>query len=196
MRREYWIRNMELIAFRKYSSPIISELQFEMGTCIQGKSKIISSLSWLRSSENPPVDQKGWVRKIDFLAWFNGENFKDEHEHFVSDFICRFKDCSENLTYKDVWAALSSHAVFLSERKNRSVIVVCKNNVFSTIKNMLMASVPGAVPIIRKLLVNLKYFIFSAKDLTQIGEEYHDITTDYFELRRIEKILKEFHKKV
>lgn len=60
-----------------YGNPYPQETLFEFAAAAFGKSKVIPSVTWLRSAECDPVFTKGWERKESISDWYdNRENEK------------------------------------------------------------------------------------------------------------------------
>ncbi len=103
-----WKNNCRIFGEKYYSAVSVSEIGFELGTCCQGQSKVISSLMWLRSFENLPISNKDWSREVEISDWLGDSQYKDEREGFVEEFVHHFVEGENNrVSSSDVYKALS-----------------------------------------------------------------------------------------
>ena len=183
----------------KYSSPVISELQFELGSCAQGKSKVINKLMWLRSGENPPIAAKNWDRSINFFVWYNDEIYKQEHDNFKRDFsIYLFEELGVELSTQDVTDILEGHYQFLKKRQNRSTISRYKKNIVSKLRMILSYLSPSLITRLRTFLNNIHYYVYADIELSEITSKYANFkepVVDVQSLLKIEKIIQDFRLK-
>ena len=83
-RREQWSTMFSVAYGRQYSSGYVYELALLIiGACL-GPTKMVESLVWLRSGENPPMSSAAVNRSIGMGEWGTDEEFKSEYEDFVS----------------------------------------------------------------------------------------------------------------
>ncbi|MDO8776321.1 MAG: TIGR00180 family glycosyltransferase [Burkholderiaceae bacterium] len=67
-----------------WSSPYTGEIQQALTTYIWGKLTTVDEVYWMRSSENRPVNNKGFNRGLSFQEWWASPIFKTEHDRFIA----------------------------------------------------------------------------------------------------------------
>ena len=69
---------------QNWSSPYTGEMQQALTTYIWGKLTTVDEVYWMRSSENRPVNNKGFNRGLSFQEWWVSPKFKTEHDSFIA----------------------------------------------------------------------------------------------------------------
>lgn len=84
-RADVWSKAVELFAAREFAVFAITELEFEFFVSFAGKSKVLSELMWLRSSENRPIrgTDASLVTTNQFRTWWNLEDARAEKNEFI-----------------------------------------------------------------------------------------------------------------
>ena len=85
MRTDAWKTSVRAASKSFYSCVYSGELMFEATTTIQGKSRVLPELLWLRSFENGPVSNPNWNRKYSFHEWFLDKKYSEEVSLFISN---------------------------------------------------------------------------------------------------------------
>jgi glycosyltransferase domain-containing protein len=67
---------------KNFSSPYVAETTFELLSAIYGKSAILSNMSWIRSSENKPVQKNDYDRKYYLSHWYDDPSKVEEVEKY------------------------------------------------------------------------------------------------------------------
>lgn len=94
-RKEQWCTMFSTAYARHYSSGYVYELALLIiGACL-GPTKMVDSLVWLRSGENPAMSSAAVNRKIGTGEWGTSSEFVSEYEDFV-------QRITEELTRRDV----------------------------------------------------------------------------------------------
>jgi glycosyltransferase domain-containing protein len=189
LRANVWKNNMLLISDTIFTTPVITELQFEMGTCIQGKSKVIDKLMWLRSGENPPVSTKNWNRDIDFLVWYKNKIYKDELKALIGTFLRHFPN---QIQEKNLSKAFQLHFEFLLKRRGGRTSNIAKNIFINHPKRIIIYLFPSYLTSKLKWILNyLKYYFYSELELHDITlkEMFKDDKVDVNSLIKIENII-------
>jgi len=169
------------------------ELQFEMGMAFAGRSKVISSLMWLRSKENQPIrdTDPSYDDSKTFLSWWSEIGNKDDHEEFISVMSRCFHELLPDegpIPRVFVLAGLQAYLDFYLEfrrlRKNK-------------LRKWIVNALPEFSKPIFKRLVNhflpgkLSYhteLLHSAKCLEGLG-----VSVDFLALEEIQKTIIQFH---
>ena len=100
-RREQWSTMFSSAYGRHYSSGYVYELALLfIGACL-GPTKMVDSLVWLRSGENPAMSSAAVNRKIGTGEWGTSPEFASEYEDFIQRTTDVLKQCgvapSENI---------------------------------------------------------------------------------------------------
>lgn len=67
------------------------ELIVELISAAVGKSRVLPSAMWIRSSENEPVQHEGWDRKLHLPEWYDDPTYAQEVEkmyEILTDTVC------------------------------------------------------------------------------------------------------------
>lgn len=83
-RKEQWQTMFSTSYSRHYSSGYVYELALLIVGAYLGPTKMVDSLVWLRSGENPPMSSVAVNRKIGTGEWGTSSNFQKEYEDFVA----------------------------------------------------------------------------------------------------------------
>jgi len=82
-RREQWVTMFNASYSRHFSSGYVYELALMMiGVCL-GPTKMVESLVWLRSGENPAMSSTAVNRTIGAGEWGTSSEFAEEYEDFI-----------------------------------------------------------------------------------------------------------------
>ncbi len=196
MRSHVWIKNIELMAKSHYSAPVISELQFELSSCCQGKSKVINELMWLRSGENPPVSLKDWNRKIDYLMWYGGSQYSMEREEFITAFVNHFaSNGSFIVSRKDVEEALLQLNNYLQQRNVVSNVRSRSSSALSILRDIIIRLSPRLVRMMRQAVNYMHYYISDDSEIRRFAAEMdlrESCSVDIQAVSKIEKVIREF----
>ncbi len=171
-RTEAWMNCTNLMAEGKgkFSSPYVSELEFELGTCYQGHAIVIEELMWLRNKRNPPVSIKQFNRKFEFSSWINDSNYQKEIDHF----------------YDITSSTLSS----IDGRDKQEVLLGLKQAIDAYLKGLKKPSLP--VRVLAKILSGtLKRKIKGWKSLQDTIKRLHvaGVNIDFEQLKMIEEFI-------
>ena len=84
-RTEVWKKAYQLITSFQYPIFAINELQFELMVAFLGKSKIVPSLTWMRSYEAPPIRNTDpfLMTKNSFNDWWERDGSEVEKDEFL-----------------------------------------------------------------------------------------------------------------
>lgn len=83
-RASEWKLAIKACSLAKFSCVYLSELLFELTISVQGQSKVVPQLMWLRCQDNGPVNTSGWNRKLSFLDWSRQKKYGNEVASFKS----------------------------------------------------------------------------------------------------------------
>jgi len=72
---------------RKYASGYVYEFAFHLIATLLGPSKMVDSLVWMRSGENPAMSSEAVNRKIGIGEWGTDSRFAEEVTHFVNSVV-------------------------------------------------------------------------------------------------------------
>ncbi len=67
---------------KNLSSPYVAETTFELLSAAYGKSAILPNMSWMRSSENQPIQRKDYDRKYYLSQWYDDPSKVNEVEEY------------------------------------------------------------------------------------------------------------------
>lgn len=81
-KRDAFLNFLSMYPDNVTSCTVTPEMQYRLLTAFQGKTRVIDELMWLSSSENPPVNAKGWNRKYDVASWYANPEMASEVESF------------------------------------------------------------------------------------------------------------------
>lgn len=83
IRTDHWKKAASLISLSVFPDPGVVELQFELSICFLGKSKVIPSLMWLRSYENPSLYNGD---QVPFSKWWTDINYAQLKNELLTNF--------------------------------------------------------------------------------------------------------------
>jgi len=197
MRSVAWKNNIRLMTSEKYSCPIVTETQFELSTCYQGKSKVVNELMWLRSSENPPVSTKEWNRKVDYQAWYTEPQYAGERAGLAKNFTSYTKGFGgADICECDVSDCLAQLYEFLVARKKDSMYFVIKRKV-ADIYSFMASMSPVLIGVIRFVVRRFRFYVLKENTLVQYVEllqKQTDCDVDYDQLYKIIGVVNNFRK--
>lgn len=197
MRSAAWKNNIRLMTSEKYSCPIVTETQFELSTCYQGKSRVINELMWLRSSENPPVSTKEWNRKVDYQAWYTEPKYAGERAGLAKNFISYTKNFGDaEICEADVSNCLAQLYDFLVARKKDSMYFLIKRKI-ADLYSFVAPISPALIGIVRFVVRRFRFYVLKENTLEQYVESLQKQTgcdVDYDQLHRIIGIVNGFRK--
>ena len=175
----------------------LDELQFELGVCYLGKSKVNEDLMLLRSHENPPW-RKSEPPLPSALEWWDNPSRECEHNEFLQIMADTLANGDSNKTksiYNGVREAVvaytyqfrknsfeKNHVDSFKKIMNSLIVRWLPKTVKKFLKN-IMASVRPVTPVEQKSIIE------AARNLSDTG-----VSVDFRELKNIEKMIKEFHR--
>jgi len=85
LRFEAWARIIRIMVQKEFSVYAMGEIQFELAACCLGKSKVIQSLMWLRSRENPQLTGTSISLNPNnrIWDWWGDFAYAQEHIEFI-----------------------------------------------------------------------------------------------------------------
>ncbi|MBA4383428.1 MAG: hypothetical protein C0410_01705 [Anaerolinea sp.] len=185
---EVWKNNIRVYGLKEYSSDNVYEIAYEIACAYQGKSKVIDTLMWLRSGENPAHPQMS-VRE-----WYNNKNYKEEVEEFFNTVITVLRS-DEGPTKFEIRRILEDAvATYLTWDEK----TVKKKNPLFLILLFIHSLLPGILLEIYRKLKPLKKtpeMVIDRLPIIEMAEQWkkQGAIVDLDELRRIKKILETFH---
>jgi glycosyltransferase domain-containing protein len=193
-RTPVWKMAMSTIGRREFSPFNLNEIQFELVICYQGKSKVIPTLLWLRSSENVPIrDLEKMPRDKNYLVegWWLNTSKKAEHIEFLkimSDALAKNDDQVKRVIVGVVQGIDS----YVHERL-----------ALMTTRSKLRAKVSSLLPeVIKSIMRNLRNRVRPAHNPTNFNSplsiaanNLHNrgVEVDFEALAAIEAIVMAFH---
>jgi glycosyltransferase domain-containing protein len=202
-RSDVFKNNLEM--FRDYDSSCAGtfEVQFTLMTCLQGRTKVMDELSWLRSCENASVATAKWDARYGLEKWISDPDMKEDIDEFYEVML---KLCTERfpeynpLTVRS-WLeeAVDAYATFKLQRKKHmkkgSVITNLGNRFSSYLPSFLIDALkPAHNGLMRRLgYDHHKEF----KPLLEIATELSNdgITVDFDALQEIDKTICDYYAK-
>ncbi len=158
IRTNVWKNAMLVASKAQYSCVYLSELLFELSVTLQGKSKVISRLMWLRSDENPPIHEKNWNRKLTFLDWFTHPQYSQEVIEFEETAVKSMVDLIgiDEKRVKQYFSQMIRHFLLFSQKRKKSfwqkvltklkiIFVGIKDTAFSTEdlpRHLMLSQIP------------------------------------------------------
>jgi glycosyltransferase domain-containing protein len=153
----------EQINCRIFSCPYVQETLLEMFAAAYGKSKVLPNVTWLRSSENKPVDIDSFNRKYLISDWFDDDSMKEEVKYFQAlvyeklSLICTGEDLAAARK-----AAVNAIEVRIGlDRISKMKTLLAKTHFYSEAVDL---SVRVIVKILRKIRVMEKRSYFTDYD--------------------------------
>lgn len=196
MKADYWKKNIGALGGKYYSAPTASEIWFELGTCCQGRSKVIDSLMWLRSGENPPISLNSWDRKVEFGSWFDEFKFESERREFIAEFVRHFNRGGGNaITTDDVCEALTRKYKYLQSRERNGFFHIISKKIRSVTKKLALSISPNFVKSLGDFNNNIHYYLLADKELKQYVAELdsrQEIWADTSEVSKIIDVVSDF----
>ena len=193
-RTPVWKMAMSTTCRREFSPFNLIEIQFELVICYQGKSKVIPTLLWLRSSENVPIrDLDKMPRDKNYLVegWWLNSSKKAEHAEFLkimSDALAKTDDQVKRVKVSVVQSIDS----YVHERL-----------ALMTTRSKLRAKVSSLLPeVIKSILRNLRNRFRPAHKLTNFNSplsiaaynlHIRGVEVDFEEVATIEANIIAFH---
>lgn len=198
-RTEIWKIISEGIFSKEYNFYSAFEFQIEFLICYSGKTKIISELMWLRSSENDPIrDCSPQLMKNNLIErwWYGKKNeFLAEYNDFISRMIniCTKLDNLKKIDAINIEKNIEFAFISRMNFKKKINYLLHKNHFLQFISNFIKL-------ILRKQRKIIKFFMdlfFKKEKLLSdqiIDLANKNIIVDFNEVKKIEKIIINFHK--
>ena len=82
-----WKKTVQVSYGRKYSSGYVYELAFHLIATLLGPTRMVESLVWMRSGENPAMSSDAVNRKIGIGEWGTDQRFVAEVAHLVDGIV-------------------------------------------------------------------------------------------------------------
>jgi glycosyltransferase domain-containing protein len=127
VKSKVWIDAIQPFLNNEMTLFAIGELQFELGICYYGKSKIIPQLTWFRSNENANI--RGTDKSLDDTkqidVWWHDKSKTTEHEDFLnamSAFLTRDKKNDIEHIKACLCKAIDAYANAVKSRKRKNKI--------------------------------------------------------------------------
>ena len=198
-RTEIWKIISEGIFSKEYNFYSAFEFQIEFLICYSGKTKIISELMWLRSSENDPIrDLSPQLMRNNLIErwWYGKKNvFQVEYNDFVSRMtnICMKLNKSKKFESQNVEKNIEIAFISLMNFKKKINYFIYKNHFLQIISNLLKLFLGKQKKFFHFFL---DLFFKKEKLLSDqiIDLANKNIIVDFNEVKRIEKIIINFHK--
>jgi glycosyltransferase domain-containing protein len=191
VRTPVWLKAMSAAVCKVFSLHSFEELAFELAVCYCGKSKVISELSWLRSSELPPVrstDTKHEV-KVSASEWLHDLTYSIECIEFF-EVISSALAQNEN-EISDISLKLEK-AIRIFQKSNKStlplyLLIIYKLSPYfnRNLKNLLKPIIGNLLPGNR---IEKTPILEAARGLADT-----DVKVNFDELLKIESIIQKFH---
>ena len=198
VRTPVWKTAMSILSERNFSVFAIGEYQFELAVSFLGKSKVLDSLMWLRSGENPtatPAPLWGKHKLKMFYRWWIDKDTFDERKEFLdimSDSLALSSPIDRTTIYRGVEKAAEEFSQYTSSHYKMNYPK--RKYYFGVALAHLIKYVPRRV---RNGLKELSWqykprpLITSIESLEKLS--LAGITFDKSELSEIEEVLINFH---
>ena len=82
-----WKKTVQVSYGRKYSSGYVYELAFHLIATLLGPTRMVESLVWMRSGENPAMSSDSVNRKIGIGEWGTDQRFAAEVAHLIDGVV-------------------------------------------------------------------------------------------------------------
>jgi glycosyltransferase domain-containing protein len=189
------------------SSYDANELGYEMACSYQGKSKVINTLMWIRSDENPPSygnPKSKEYYKPTAHVWYREAKYNDEHEKYftsITDVLSTCDKARESEIHKILEEGMKAY-VYCAEItfENKHFL-----GLYRLLKHRLKFLLRRFVPNIAVQLLKRAKSAFIKKncsspqnlDLIDMAKYWMDsgIKSNIEEVTKIQNIIKEFHLK-
>ena len=178
IRTEHWKKAASLISLSVFPDPGVVELQFELSICFLGKSKVIPSLMWMRSYENPSLYNG---EQVSFSKWWIDINYAQLKNELLTNFTSILN--SSNL-YDNEYVKIKLNDAYNEYVKFANAFVAELN-----ILDRLILWIKQTLKNITSLFIK-NDFKHSAIKLSKNG-----VQIDYQELDEFISFILKFHKK-
>ena len=194
---DVWKKNLAVIG-PECNSYDASELAYEMACAYQGKSKVINTLTWLRSDENPPIYSTPGsddYHKLTAHKWYCDPKYQDEHEVFFSSIVNALSDGNQQKQAEIRQIVVEGMEEYVkcskkTEKENRSLIIRFHRGLYQVLPERVI-----------KLLRYMKHsFIKPPPDdydltLVEMAEYWKrsGISSNIKEVTDLQNIISDFH---
>jgi len=197
VRSPVWQRSMLTSVQKEFPAFAITEYQFELAVCYQGKSKVIPELMWMRSGEMPPIRGRdpSLIPKNTSMKWWLDPSKEVEHTEFLTIMGTTLAETEDKAT-EIASGVKMAFDVFVQGQLNkprsgkaRDFMVKIAPYLPAPLKSILR---PTLRPVV-KLLLNdgiERPLLEAAKDLAATG-----VKIDFEEVSKIQSIVSAFHVK-
>ena len=189
----------------EYGNPYPQETLFEFAAAAFGKSKVISSVTWLRSSECDPVITKGWNRKESISDWYdNRENEKHSSalQHNAEESVLSLGYNSNSVHVRAVVREILSRRI---DQDRKAVQIIRSRTAFELLARWLVHQLRQAkravydrmisfTPGIAKIFGLSFYCVNREYSYTQLIETAGLHVDDLQELSELWSVVFDFHK--
>jgi glycosyltransferase domain-containing protein len=193
-RTPVWKKAMSIWAQREFPPFNVGEVQFELAICYQGKSKVIPTLMWLRSTENiPQRDLELAARDENYFieGWWLNTKKKSEHAEFL-EIMGGVLAKSEDQVNHVIMGVTQSIDAYVKERLSRPTTRV---KLGVKMRAKLVSCLPKALKQCLRTIRN-RYYPSRNGILAEVANDLlsQDVRVDFEELAIIEGIIFDFHK--
>jgi glycosyltransferase domain-containing protein len=168
IRSEQWKKAASLISLSAFPDPGVVELQFELAICFLGKSKVIPSLMWMRSYENPSLYDG---KQVPFYTWWNDSNYGNLKNELLENFSNVFNDSK---LYNNEYIKLKVHEA-LSKYVDWAIVYTKQSFSFKNLLFIILQKIKAL-----KLIFSKDNFKSSTLKLSQNGINVNHIEVDEF----------------
>jgi glycosyltransferase domain-containing protein len=197
-RSKAWKIAARVLSEKEFAVSSIDELQFELAICYEGKSKVISELTWLRSGENLPVrisspDNSASSSTTTIFQWWSDPVMQAEKNDFldVMGKILAQSDKKKQMSVsKAVEIALDAYVnsgcpESTAQPSPKKLVRFLIASVLPILKVILPAQVKR---IVKQVFLNRTSLLDAVKGMALTG-----VNVDFNELERINDIVLQFH---
>lgn len=132
-RSQAWLKAIQLLSVRQFTSGLVSEMQFELYMSFHGKVKVIDELMTLRSDENTS-SVVGF--ELEFRDWYMDKHYSNEVDVFLNTTAHDLEVVSElnfDAIRNGLELACSAYVAFCDKNHKQSRQSLSGKNTFSSI---------------------------------------------------------------
>lgn len=191
IRRDVWIKSMEIGLLKEFNIFPITEMQFTMAICFFGKSKVIPELYWFRSFENEPIrgtDPSLDLDKLFFKWWYDKKQDKQELLDIMRDNLAPHVQ----LTHQELEIIIKNGFEYYA-RKTRRESKPVYWKIRRTVRRIYLTIIPAIIRnSIKKILFKLRSLSPPKRHSTLISflKNQHKFSFDLSEVIEYEHFIK------
>jgi glycosyltransferase domain-containing protein len=194
VRAPVWKKSMTTLVQKEFRAYSIGEVQFELATSYQGKTKVIPELIWMRSNEAEPTrgTDPSLMPEHTLHDWWLDPGKEDERIEFLHIMSATLADSSDEIKRTSDGVRLAVDT-FVKRRLDK--LNVARASRVRRFKKFGISLVPAGLKLFLKANLRVFYTFNDVRSLSLAARDLEatGVKVDFEEIRKIQAIVLKFH---